>query len=208
MTTGHVDGIAALEAMTAPPGPPEQGTAYDSVIRELRGLLDAVACASPDVATCAELAEDLAAWKQRLQPTQVNEAARMWGHWMAVPGRAQALVPAWAHEDRTGEIFSSTVEFGRFHVGENGAAHGGAIALLFDEFLGGVPILRKLPWSRTAYLKTDYRSVTPIGVPLQITAWLERLDGRKQFVRGQLHDGDRLCAQAEGLWVALRPGQP
>lgn len=207
MTTGHMDGIAALEAMKQAPGTPEQGVAYAAMIDEFRGLLDAVAGASLDVATSAELARDLAIWAERLRPSQVVERERMWGHWMDLPGRGQGLVPKWAHEERAGDVFSSTVEFGRFHVGENGVAHGGAVALLFDEFLGGVPILLGLPWSRTAYLKTDYRSVTPIGVPLRITAWLDKLDGRKQLVRGQLHHGDTLCAEAEGLWVALRPGQ-
>jgi hypothetical protein len=31
--------------------------------------------------------------------------------------------------------------------------------------------------------------------------------GRKRFVRGALHHGDDLCAEAEGLFVVLREGQ-
>jgi hypothetical protein len=32
--------------------------------------------------------------------------------------------------------------------------------------------------------------------------------GRKRYLHGTLHDGDRLCAEATGLFLELRPGQP
>ena len=34
------------------------------------------------------------------------------------------------------------------------------------------------------------------------------MTGRKRVLRGTLRDGDTVCADAESLFVALRPGQP
>ena len=36
---------------------------------------------------------------------------------------------------------------------------------------------------------------------------VDRIEGRKRFVSGELRHGDTVCAQAEGLWVELLPGQ-
>jgi acyl-CoA thioesterase FadM len=62
--------------------------------------------------------------------------------------------------------------------------------------------------ARTAYLHVDFRHVTPVETELQVRVRFDREEGRKRFLRGTLHDGDTLCAEAEGLFVALRPGQP
>jgi hypothetical protein len=32
----------------------------------------------------------------------------------------------------------------------------------------------------------------------------ERHEGRKWFVRGEVHEGDRLLAEAHGLWIEPR----
>jgi len=37
-------------------------------------------------------------------------------------------------------------------------------------------------------------------------AWIERVEGRKIFCRGTLHAGERLCAEAEAIFVSLKPG--
>jgi acyl-coenzyme A thioesterase PaaI-like protein len=100
------------------------------------------------------------------------------------------------------------VRFGRFHLGGNGAAHGGTIPLVFDEMMGRFANSGGRPVSRTAYLNVNYRNVTPIDTDLDIEARFEREDGRKRFLTGVLRDGDRVCADAEGLFVELRPGQP
>jgi hypothetical protein len=35
---------------------------------------------------------------------------------------------------------------------------------------------------------------------------LERTDGRKIWARAELHHEDRLCAEAEALFLAITPG--
>jgi acyl-CoA thioesterase FadM len=43
-----------------------------------------------------------------------------------------------------------------------------------------------------------------VGVALVIEGWVERVDGRKISVRGRLLDGERVCAEAEALFVAVQ----
>ncbi|GAB1814882.1 hypothetical protein MUNTM_39210 [Mycobacterium sp. MUNTM1] len=61
--------------------------------------------------------------------------------------------------------------------------------------------------ARTAYLHTDYCSITPVGCELDVRGWFVSEEGRKRVLRAELHHGDTLCAEAEGLFVELRPDQ-
>ncbi len=84
-----------------------------------------------------------------------------------------------------------TARFRRFHLGRNGAAHGGAVAHLFDSLLGFTAF--KLSGSkaqRTAFLHVDYRKIVLIGEELQVDAVIDDIVDRKIFVSGRLLDGD------------------
>jgi acyl-coenzyme A thioesterase PaaI-like protein len=99
--------------------------------------------------------------------------------------------------------------FARFHLGRNGAVHGGALGMLFDSVLGLTSsVLTGGPYQRTAYLKIDYRHIVPVEKELQFDAGIDRVDGRKIFVSGRLSDGETKLAEAEALFVRLKPGQP
>jgi acyl-coenzyme A thioesterase PaaI-like protein len=117
------------------------------------------------------------------------------------------LLPFVADEQDETSI-TGRVVFDRFYLGGNGAAHGGALPLLFDEVLGMLGNSAGRTRARTAYLHVNYRAITPVDRELVLRAAIEREDGRKRFVTSTLHDGDRLVADAEGLFVELRPGQP
>lgn len=86
--------------------------------------------------------------------------------------------------------------------------HGGAIPLLFDEVLGRLASSEDRTPARTAYLHTDFRSITPVGEELVVRAWFVSEQGRKRILRAELMHGETLCAEAEGLFIELRPGQP
>jgi acyl-coenzyme A thioesterase PaaI-like protein len=99
--------------------------------------------------------------------------------------------------------------FARFHLGRNGAVHGGSLGMLFDTVLGMTSsVLTGGPYQRTAYLKINYRHIVPIEKELQIEAEIDRVEGRKIFVSGRLSDGDTLLTEADALFVRLKPGQP
>jgi len=98
--------------------------------------------------------------------------------------------------------------FRPFHLGGNGAAHGGTLPLLFDDVLGRLANSVGGGIGRTAYLTVNYRKITPIGVELQVDGTVDRVEGRKRWVSARLHDGGTMIADAEGLFVELLPGQP
>lgn len=187
---------------------PLAGSPYAGMIDTLRGFLDHVAGAHLDTATTAALDRDLRAWTARLAPLIADERDQMFARVLDVPGHGQVMCPAFTVDARDDVSLRARVTFGRYFLGANHAAHGGAIALLFDEVLGIPANAGVATMARTAYLHVNYRSVTPIETELQITARTELVDGRKRIVRGELRDGDRLCADAEGLFVELRTDQP
>ncbi|HXY91850.1 MAG TPA: PaaI family thioesterase [Acidimicrobiia bacterium] len=118
----------------------------------------------------------------------------------ALPGRGHPLLPPMVHGG-DGRRRIGTVTYTRAHAGAGDAVHGGQVTLLFDEMLGGVAGTAAA--SRTASLTVHYRSLTPMGTELAVEGWVDRVEGRKIYVRGRLLDGDRVCAEAEGLFVAV-----
>ena len=99
--------------------------------------------------------------------------------------------------------------FSRFHVGGNGAVHGGVIPLFYDWHFGMVVSAAGRPDSRTAYLHVDYRKITPIDEPLVARAWIDSVDGRKAFVTATMTDSDgNVLSEANGLMIKLLPHQP
>ena len=78
---------------------------------------------------------------------------------------------------------------------------------VFDEVLGNLAGASGRQWTRAASLDVDFRAIARIGVELDLRGWFVTEEGRKRYLRGELHDGDTLCAEAEGLFLAMRPGQ-
>lgn len=184
------------------------GAAYGTLVAALRGFLDDVAAAAPDEAVIAALADDLRAWSAKLAPFAVAEERQIFGHRLDLPGRGQTMIPELEIDEIDDRSARGRVTFGRYFLGGNGAAHGGTISLVFDDLLGRLANLGGRARARTAYLNVNYRSITPIDVPLEVRASFESEIGRKRLLRAELWHGDILCADGEGLFVELRPGQP
>ena len=58
----------------------------------------------------------------------------------------------------------------------------------------------------TGRLPVHYRRPTPLDRELRFEAGIDRVEGRKIITRGELVAGERLCAEAEGIFVSARPG--
>lgn len=106
--------------------------------------------------------------------------------------------------DYEGDKVVCHVTFGSAFEGPPGCVHGGYVAAAFDEVLGAAQSLSG-DQGMTARLITNYRTPTPLHEPLRIEAWLDRREGRKIFVIGTMQVGDRLTAEAEGLFIAFDP---
>ncbi|SPM40911.1 thioesterase family protein [Mycobacterium numidiamassiliense] len=187
---------------------PGGGAEYGDMIAALRDFLDDVAAAAPDAATTVTLTNDLHRWAERLAQSAVPERRQIFARRLDLPGRGQTMSPNFIPIAGDCEKVAGTVTFGRYFLGGGGAVHGGAIPLLFDEVLGRLASSGGRAPARTAYLHTDFRSITPVGVELAVRAWFVSEQGRKRTLRAQLTHGDTLCAEAEGLFIELRPDQP
>lgn len=193
-----------------PPVPTDKGGPdYGRFVEAVRTLQDhAKAVDAPDdvINRAAGLIEDVTAL---LAPYWADEWTSPPGRRLDLPNRGNILqVPAELAKTDDGRV-RGTAEFRRFHLGRNGALHGGSIAMLFDSALGYTAAkLTRSPYQRTAYLHVNYRQIVPVEKELQVDAGIERIDGRKIFVDGRITDGDAVLADGEALFVRLRPGQP
>jgi acyl-coenzyme A thioesterase PaaI-like protein len=186
-------------------GGPDYGRFVDAV-RKLQDHARAVD-APDDLIT--EAADQLEKVSALLSPFDADEWESPSGRRMDLFVRGNILtVPMSSHKTEDGRI-QGWARFARFHLGRNGAVHGGALGMLFDTVLGLTSrVLTGNPYQRTAYLKIDYRHIVPIEKELQIDAGVDRVEGRKIFVSGRLTDGDTLLSEAAALFVRLKPGQP
>jgi acyl-coenzyme A thioesterase PaaI-like protein len=120
-----------------------------------------------------------------------------------VLGRANPLAPP-LRLVADDEQVRGTATFGAAYEGPPGCVHGGFVAAAFDELLGLAQRLGGNP-GMTGRLTVHYRSPTPLRTELRLVGWIERVDGRKTVCKGTIHAGDRLCAEAEGLFIAVSP---
>ncbi|MCL3838434.1 PaaI family thioesterase [Aeromicrobium duanguangcaii] len=181
--------------------------AYGELIDNLHGVQNALAALSMDREAIDDLSADLARWRERLEKSTTDEQHQVNGRVAELPVRGHAMLPDLHVTSRTTERVEGTVRFGRWFMGGGMAVHGGAVSLLFDEVLGILASLAAGGITRTAYLHTDYRALTPIDTELQAAAWIDRVEGRKWFVRGEIRHGDTVCAEGEGLFLRLLPEQ-
>jgi acyl-coenzyme A thioesterase PaaI-like protein len=184
------------------------GAAYGPFLEVFRTLQDRVAAANAPTSAWEDLTGELSNLIDRLEPFAAGEHEQPAGTRLDLPGRGHPFLLPFVPEESTDTQVTGRVVFRRFHLGGNGAAHGGAVPLLFDEILGRLSNARGGRVARTAYLTVNYRQITPIGVELRLEATVDREEGRKRWVIGRLYDGDTVVADAEGLFVVLQPGQP
>lgn len=184
------------------------GDDYAQMIEAVRGFLDRLSCADPSRKAMRGIGSALAHWSLELDRSQVPERDRVFGRRGDLPGRGQTMSPKLEIREAGETTSRGTVRFGRYYLGRDGAAHGGSIPLIFDEILGHVAGAGGTRPVRTAYLHVNYRSITPIDRDLDMSARLISVTGRKYLVTGEMHDGPVLCADAEALFVGVKPGRP
>ena len=140
---------------------------------------------------------------------QMAEPDRIDGWRPDLPGRGHPLLPPYVIDEEGDGTLTGRVTFTRFYLGGNGAAHGGAHPLLFDDVLGRVMNHNQPGVSRTASLTVNYRRITPLDVELRWAASRDRVEGRKRWGSARLFDpAGQLLSDADGFFLQLLPGQP
>jgi acyl-coenzyme A thioesterase PaaI-like protein len=189
---------------------PRGGDGYRDLVSAQRLLQDRVAGAALPADVVATVTAQINELAELLSAYQADEAQR-WDGWRPdLPGRGHPLLPPFVIEEQNDSMIRGRVTFTRFYLGGNSAVHGGATPLLFDDLLGQVVNRHHADGvARTAYLKVNYRSIGPIGAQLHFDATIDKIDGRKRWGSARLvNEQGELVADAEGLFVKLRPGQP
>jgi len=101
----------------------------------------------------------------------------------------------------------AAVWFGPATEGPPDSVHGGAIAAVLDEAMGGVCWMNGHPVVG-ARITINYLHLTPLGFEGRVESWIEHIDGRKISIKSKLTgDGGRVHAEGDGLFIQLQPEQ-
>ena len=138
------------------------------------------------------------------QPTGFDERdpARMFPY-SPVVGPQNPLAPPIVLR-LVGERMTGRMNLGPAYVGPPGTVHGGVVALVFDELLGVTNVAHGVG-AMTGTLSIRYHAPTPLGVDVDLEAWVDRIEGRKIFTHGRMFVGDATTATCEGVFVRPRP---
>ncbi len=116
-------------------------------------------------------------------------------------------VTIWAVEGDDGlPELRGRAHFSYAYEGPPTCVHGGVIAELFDEFLGSATIIRGRA-GMTGTLTVRYRKPTPLMTDLDIVARRTTIEGRKIFAWGGIYHEGVLTAEAEGIFIEVKPAQ-
>jgi len=193
-----------------PPVPTGKGGGdYGRFVDAVRDVQDHARAADAPAEVISQAADLLEKVSALLAPFDADEWTSPSGRRIDLPMRGNPLTIPHSVESGEDGRLRGWARFRRYHLGRNGAVHGGSIAHLFDSVLGKASfVLTGGPYQRTAYLHVNYRKIVPIETELHVEAGVSRVEGRKIFVEMRLCDGDTLLADGEGLFVLLKPGQP
>jgi acyl-coenzyme A thioesterase PaaI-like protein len=193
-----------------PPEPTTHGGPdYGRFIEAVRTLQDHARAADAPDDVITKAADMVEAVSVLLAPFEADEWTTPSGRRMDLPNRGNIMqVPTDLSKTAEDEV-GGAVRFRRFHLGRNGAVHGGAVAQMWDSVLGFAAYrLTRTHGQRTAYLHVNYRKIVPIDKELRVDARVDHAEGRKIFITGTLVDGETVLSDAEALFVKLNPGQP
>lgn len=117
-----------------------------------------------------------------------------------VIGRCNAIAPPMHIWQADGRIHASVTP-GWEYEGMIEYLHGGVIALLFDHLLALGQYITGTG-GRTGTLTIRYHHPTPVNKTLRLVADVDRIEGRKKFMRGELWVDDVHSASCEGVFIA------
>jgi acyl-coenzyme A thioesterase PaaI-like protein len=103
---------------------------------------------------------------------------------------------------RDGDAVAGTVELRPPYEGAPGRAHGGAVAAIFDDAMSYALAVARLP-AYTGTLTVRYAAPIPVGVPVDVRAWVREGRGRRAWVDAELRHVERPVATATGLMITF-----
>lgn len=134
----------------------------------------------------------------------ITKSGRVRGYGNAVVGlRNPHAVPLQIVQDRERGRASAEFELNALHEGPPGQVHGGVVALVLDQVFGEAAAAGGTP-GMTGTLTLRYQLNTPIG-PCSAAAWVDRRDGIKTIVKGEMRRADgTVTVTGEGIFILPR----
>jgi hypothetical protein len=190
----------------------DRSAASAQLANEMRRIIERLTISRPPAEELAQAAAAAAAFADRLDALalrqsswEISEAGLLPGDFVAyspVSGTCNAIAPPvklYLAEGPDGETaIVGDVTFGAAYEGPPGHVHGGMVAAMFDELLG----FAQLGPGFTASLTIHYRRPTPLNRQLRLWAAVERVEGRKRYIRGTCELEGEILTEAEGLFIA------
>ena len=189
----------------------EQEAELVRLTRALRQLIDCTVKLNAPLASLTQLANDaesmaaqmlpfssvrpIAAHNKVFDPDCVDWSAP----YSPVVGRCNPLSPPmqmYLTEDKA----IGTVTFGDPYEGPPNCVHGGMVALTWDHVMALANMLINAR-GPTAWLHVDYRKPTPLYTPLRFEAWIDKLEGKKIFIKGACYANGEVVTEASGLFI-------
>lgn len=108
---------------------------------------------------------------------------------------------------RDGDEVVATVTLHAAHEGAPARSHGGIVAALFDDVYGFVLTIHQTP-GFTGELRIRYEAGTPLHVPLECRVRLDRREGRKLHMSGELTTADgTVCVRSTAVFITIDPAK-
>ena len=111
--------------------------------------------------------------------------------------------PVSVNFDNSNQRLTATVTCSRAYEGPQNMVHGAVIAGIYDQILAMLAtcIGKGGP---TVSINTQFLQPTWLQKELQFTAWIERIEGRKVFVKGQCEIDGNIVSTADALCIEHR----
>lgn len=122
-----------------------------------------------------------------------------------VEGDSHRWIPGKFEQRLDGDVLTFRGQCSREYVAGRNVAHGGWTAALMDELLGACANANRAP-AVTGTLTVTYLRPVPVDHDLVCHGQVDRVEGRRRFVSGEirLSSTDVLLARGEGVFIEVR----
>lgn len=145
---------------------------------------------------------DLAEMKRRMWEVELDTGDRISHFDECFVSGSQNPLGIGIEVERDGDDMVAHVELGPAFEGAPGRSHGGIVAAIFDDVLGYLTTLHRVP-AFTGSLTVNYLAATPIGEPLEFRARLKDRDGRRLFTEAEAIAGGKVIATATATFIVV-----
>ncbi|GJM39603.1 MAG: hypothetical protein DHS20C19_29700 [Acidimicrobiales bacterium] len=205
---------------------PDPEVTDEQIVETLRGIGRAIHARGPDAGARAAIAEHLAAVEALIEdgeprrrwyemPPEERDNRRFYRQLSTFSGRLNTIAPPMVITSGSmpdgAPALIGAVRLDRRYEGPPRSVHGGILAGLFDELLGGGQRLTGGPPGMTGRLTVRYRRPTPLDTDLQFRAWISDERERRVTVKaecrvlsdGEVDDDAPATAEAEAIFLRV-----